>query len=82
MTHRKDASYDFGRQVRAGIRALWKGYFDLIGFVDHMSGAIFRSYELAWREGESQCDRWKSHSLWTKRFNMILHICSTLAKRS
>ncbi|RLC88775.1 MAG: hypothetical protein DRJ03_01620 [Chloroflexi bacterium] len=55
MAYQKDASYDFGRSVRASIRGLWKGHLDLIGFVDTMTTAILRDYEVAWREGESRC---------------------------
>jgi len=45
----------FQLNIRAAIRGLWNGTFDYLDFVDQMTNAIFRGYEMAWREGSSQC---------------------------
>ena len=48
---------DFGRQVRAAGRILWRGDDPnaFLNFVDSLNAAVFRGYEQAWREGAQAC---------------------------
>jgi len=48
---------DFGRQVRAAARILWRGDDPnaLFNFVDSLNLAMMRGYEQAWREGAAVC---------------------------
>ena len=48
---------DFGRQIRAAGRILWRGDDPnaFLNFVDSLNAAVFRGYEQAWREGALAC---------------------------
>ncbi len=42
---------DFGRSIRAAVRALWRGIITMDEFISIMQIALDRGFEQAWREG-------------------------------
>lgn len=46
---------DYRLSLRAAVRGLWRGEYDLFAFVDSMQTAITRGFKAAWDEGAAQC---------------------------
>ncbi|KKM87331.1 hypothetical protein LCGC14_1270010 [marine sediment metagenome] len=46
---------EFQANVRAGVRGLWTGVFNLDQFISQMNGAIRRGFTQAWAEGAKEC---------------------------
>lgn len=47
---------DYRLSIRAAVRGLWRGEYDLFDFVDLMRITITRGFKAAWDEGARQCD--------------------------
>lgn len=45
----------FGREIRAAVRGLWRGVFNVGQFFDSMTISIERHFTRAWHEGAKEC---------------------------